>query len=306
MNHLLDRLDKRGRALVLPLLALGTLLLLLMPQGSLQAQTRNQAGLVIVHGDGRVTTRCVTFEEGSISGLALLQRSGLSLDASSGAGGVKVCRIEGEGCPASDCFCQCKGSPCVYWNYFYRSQGGAWAYSPLGAAGRTVQPGDVDGWVWGDGSSPPPDVDLTAICTVDEPVTQPATSTPTVPIPTTTPTPEPAALEPEPAPPTPEATSTPKPTTSTTEPAATTTEPAALTATATATETATATPTTQPATMTPTSTGTPVPDPSPTLSPSPAPERVANGQPSTLSYAIFVALVVALGGAFWFVRHRGG
>ena len=39
-----------------------------------QEQPQNQAGIVIRHGDGSVSTSCVTFSEPSISGVELLQR----------------------------------------------------------------------------------------------------------------------------------------------------------------------------------------------------------------------------------------
>src|SRR5438105_3624236 len=42
-----------------------------------QGQGPNRAGLVILHGDGRMTTACVRFQEQSISGLDLLDRSGI-------------------------------------------------------------------------------------------------------------------------------------------------------------------------------------------------------------------------------------
>ena len=55
-----------------------SLLLGLLPTATLQAQTPNQAGLVVVHGDGTTTSRCVNFESESISGYELLERSGLT------------------------------------------------------------------------------------------------------------------------------------------------------------------------------------------------------------------------------------
>ena len=130
--------------------------------GRTHAEGPNQAGLVVQFGDGRIETRCVTFEDNEISGADLLTRSGLNLivDTSSGMG-ITVCQIEDEGCafPAEPCFCRCTGGDeCAYWNYFYRDAGAtSWAYSPLGAILRQVKPGSVEGWVWGDGHTPPDD-----------------------------------------------------------------------------------------------------------------------------------------------------
>jgi hypothetical protein len=149
--------------------------------GHTHADEPNQAALVVQFGDGRIETRCVAFEGNEINGADLLTKSGLDLivDTSSGMG-ITVCQIEDEGCafPAEPCFCQCTGGDeCAYWNYFYRDAGGTdWAYSALGAMLRKVQPGSMEGWVWGDGHTPP-DEQLTfeAICL---PPTAAPTSTP--------------------------------------------------------------------------------------------------------------------------------
>jgi hypothetical protein len=130
--------------------------------GHTYAEGPNQAGLVVQFGDGRIEARCVAFEGNEISGADLLTRSGLKLivDTSSGMG-ITVCQIEGEGCafPAEPCFCQCTGGDgCAYWNYFYREPGATgWDYSALGAILRKVKPGSVEGWVWGNGHTPPDD-----------------------------------------------------------------------------------------------------------------------------------------------------
>jgi len=134
-----------------------------------QAQSPNHAGLVIHFPDGRVETACIGFVEDEITGLDLLNRSGLpvTLDYSSGLG-AKVCRIAGTGCdfPGENCWCQCQGSPCIYWNY-WQLRDGQWVYSPLGASDRRLGDGDVDGWVWGDGQEPPPLLSVDEICQVE-------------------------------------------------------------------------------------------------------------------------------------------
>jgi hypothetical protein len=82
--------------------------------------------------------------------------------------GYGVCAIEGEGCPAGqDCFCQCRSIPCAYWVYSHRRPDGSWAISGVGASGWEVHDGDVDGWVWGDGSTAPPIVTFEQICPQD-------------------------------------------------------------------------------------------------------------------------------------------
>ncbi|MBN1247069.1 MAG: hypothetical protein JXC32_05385 [Anaerolineae bacterium] len=178
----------RASRLVLPLL-----LLLLALSSPAQAQKAGQrAGLVVVHGDGRVVTRCVAFDEPEISGSTLLARSGLSVVSSAGPLGQTICSLNGEGCPASACFCECTGTPCIYWVYYHQQPDGAWSYANIGAARRTVTHGDVDAWVWGEVSQLPPAVSFDAICGATAPATAPmATQEPATPAATGTPVPSP-------------------------------------------------------------------------------------------------------------------
>jgi len=133
----------------------------------LLAQESNRAALVVRMGDGDVQTACVTFEEESISGYDLLQQSGLPLAIEASGMGTAVCSINNTGCPASDCFCSCKGSDCTYWSYWH-STDGEWLYADGGATIATITNGDVDGWSWGPGSLtdaiPPPDMTFADIC----------------------------------------------------------------------------------------------------------------------------------------------
>ncbi|MCX7706386.1 MAG: hypothetical protein N2204_00060 [Anaerolineae bacterium] len=114
----------------------------------------NRAALVVRFSDGRVETRCVSFEPAAISGLELLERSGLRtiVDYNSGLGGA-VCSISNEGCafPREDCFCRCQGATCEYWAY-YHGQDGRWLYSEVGASSYQVTDGAVEGWSWGKGN----------------------------------------------------------------------------------------------------------------------------------------------------------
>jgi len=136
-----------------------------------RAQTAgNQAGLVVVHGDGRVATRCVVFSEPQISGADLLSRSGVSLVSEAGPLGLTVCALDGEGCPSTDCFCECHGTPCVYWVYYYGNSDGSWTYANVGAMSRQITNGDVDAWLWGESSKLPPSLTFDAICGQAEPV----------------------------------------------------------------------------------------------------------------------------------------
>lgn len=155
------------------------------------ADQPNQVGLVMQFSDDKVITRCVEFDEAEISGYEVLIRAGLDVVANYDSGvGMAICALDGLGCPASDCFCECKGSPCRYWIYYHLSNG-QWVYSSLGAGAYNVRDGDVEGWVWGvstqQGGAQPPAISFDQICTpaaTDTPVPPTPTSVP----PTTTPT----------------------------------------------------------------------------------------------------------------------
>lgn len=217
---------------------------LLMAACPVWAQTGNQAALVVVHGDGRVVTRCVDFNEPQISGYDVLQRSGLDLNIEVSGMGAGICRIDHEGCtfPQESCFCRAEGDTYTYWSYWRLTEAG-WAYSQLGASNQQVQPGAVEGWVWGTGAagSAPAAITFADVCA-------PATATPTA---------------------TPQPSETPSPTPSLT--------PVPQTATATVTGTPTPLPT---ATLSPTplappsATWTPIPTPMATATPAPDPPRI--------------------------------
>lgn len=172
----------------------------------------HHAGVIIRFGDGSLHTACVDLgEDGQATGEEMLRAAGMSVIADYTSGfGAGVCKINNQGCdfPAEPCFCQCTlkpGEACVYWAYYYLD-GGQWQYSNLGASSRIVQPGGVQGWVWGEGSpgsgAQPPLMTFDQIC-----VPPPATDTP-VPA---SPTPVPPTATPVSPTPTPAPTYTPEP-----------------------------------------------------------------------------------------------
>lgn len=129
----------------------------------------HRAGLVVQYGDGGVETACVSFAEDEISGLDLLERSGLPVIVQQSGLGAAVCKIGREGCdyPAEGCFCARDGARAIYWAYQTRA-GDGWRYSVVGAADVAVHDGDVNGWAWGAGDSSagaqPPALGIDAIC----------------------------------------------------------------------------------------------------------------------------------------------
>lgn len=168
------------------------LLLLLVPAfAQAQGDGPNHAGLVIHHGGGRVVTACVGFSEPNISGLELLQRSGIPLVTQGSGIGAAVCKIDGEGCeyPTEDCFCRRDGTQSIYWAYS-QLRAGEWMYSPLGASNTRVQPGAVEGWAWGNGDvssgAVPPLLTFEEICAAVLGIPAPPLNRATPPVPAST------------------------------------------------------------------------------------------------------------------------
>ncbi|MFQ5578682.1 MAG: hypothetical protein ACE5G8_17025 [Anaerolineae bacterium] len=196
----------------------GPLFLASVPAALAQQPLESKVGLVVQFAEGDVVTECVTLPPGPANGLDVLAASSLPSLAHGSSMGVMVCKIQDTGCnaPAEDCFCRCQGINCAYWNYLRRpaeSDAGRWQYSQLGAAMVAVQPGDVEGWAWGDTGVGLPPITFAEICPAPtvptatpspspaplptaEPetlarVTPPAAASPTVPLPTPTPLPSP-------------------------------------------------------------------------------------------------------------------
>jgi prenyltransferase beta subunit len=120
------------------------------------AAAPNRAGLVVQHSDGTVKTQCVEFISPTITGLQLLQLSGL---AYTDGGGGFITAIDGEACTWG-------GPGCWWWSYWLSDSGdGAWSMSMVGAGTRIVQSGAVDGWhAHGETSSAPDAYTFAQIC----------------------------------------------------------------------------------------------------------------------------------------------
>jgi hypothetical protein len=164
-------------------------LLVLLPARALAQDGPHRAGLIVRFGDGSVITRCVSFSESSITGLELLQRAGLAIRVDTNSSiGAGVCKINSQGCDAGkSCFCQCEGSTCAYWQYFYLdAERGAWKYSNLGASLHQVPDGAVEGWSWGNNVAPP-------VMTLDQICAASASVSTFAPVASSTPTARPSA-----------------------------------------------------------------------------------------------------------------
>jgi len=112
--------------------------------------TSHRAGLAIFSGDNSLFTACVSFTESTITGLDLLQRSGLAIEtATNPTQGTAVCKIGKVGNASNDCF----GSMPNYWSYWQLGENG-WGYSVVGADQSQVGDGGMYAWSWGTGDPP--------------------------------------------------------------------------------------------------------------------------------------------------------
>jgi hypothetical protein len=111
----------------------------------------------------RIIERCVTFAAAEISGLQLLQRSGLAFTTQDYGGslGQAVCTIDGVPQGESSCL---QGPGGAYWQYFNRSSSG-WRVSMRGAGNRMLLNGDMDGWHYAAGAAQsPPSITFSQVC----------------------------------------------------------------------------------------------------------------------------------------------
>ena len=111
---------------------------------------------VIVDTGTEVRRVCVRFAEESITGIEALTRAGTDpvLRAFSGKGAA-VCSLCGTGCPGDETCLTCDPGG-RFWSYSRAPAGtAALRTSGVGASSTTVRDGDVEGWRWGTGGTPP-------------------------------------------------------------------------------------------------------------------------------------------------------
>ncbi len=107
----------------------------------------NHAGLVIDHSDGSRKTVVVEFPGETITGLQLLQKSGLDLVTVEFSFGTAICAIDGEGPPPEDCFNDPLGR---FWNFNILDDENQWYSSPVGSGDSIVRDEDVHGYIFGE------------------------------------------------------------------------------------------------------------------------------------------------------------
>ncbi len=109
----------------------------------------NMAGVVVDHSDGSRVVEVVEFPGETITGLQLLQKTGLELKTNVSSFGTAICAINGEGQPGDDCF----GDPqWRYWAFSTLGLDNQWISSMVGAGDAIVRNDDIHGYffsVWG-------------------------------------------------------------------------------------------------------------------------------------------------------------
>lgn len=115
-----------------------------------------QRAAVVVDTGTEVRRVCVRFTEESLTGIEALVRAGTDPVLRAFAGkGAAVCSLCGTGCPGDGSCLTCDPAG-RFWSYSRAPSGtGTLRTSGVGASSTTVRDGDVEGWRWGTGGSPP-------------------------------------------------------------------------------------------------------------------------------------------------------
>lgn len=138
----------------------------------------HHAALLIQHSSGSLITRCVAFAEDQITGLQLIERSGVPYEAQSfGSVGSAICQLDRE---PSTVPAGCFGSG-PYWQYFHRRSGG-WQTSAFGAGSSALHDGDMDGWHYAAATNQAPgNVAFASVCAAPAPPAATVTTVATAP-----------------------------------------------------------------------------------------------------------------------------
>jgi hypothetical protein len=111
---------------------------------SAQGATK-QVGVVVLFDDGTEHLEIVSVPA---AGTALDVLEAMSLDVATfdgGGGFIALCSIDGQGCPAGDCFC----SDTEYWGFFtLNAAGDDWDVPQVGIAQQTPADMSVIGFAW--------------------------------------------------------------------------------------------------------------------------------------------------------------
>lgn len=138
----------------------------------------SRSGVVVRHSDTGVKNSCVSYSEGSISSLELLQKAGFNPKSDNGF----IVEVDGE--KAKSAWEQ--GASNNYWS-FWRLNNSNWIYSRGGASASSVSDGQTDGWQVGGSDLELASIHFDEICKPDVIAGNNPTDQPEVQIPTDTP-----------------------------------------------------------------------------------------------------------------------
>ena len=126
-----------------------------LPVAAAQPAPGHRAAVIVDTGT-EVRRVCVRFAEESLTGIEALVRAGTDPVLRAFAGkGAAVCSLCGTGCPGDGSCLTCDPGG-RFWSYSRAPSGtGALRTSGVGASSTTVRDGDVEGWRWGTGGTPP-------------------------------------------------------------------------------------------------------------------------------------------------------
>ncbi len=147
----------RLRALAVPLVTAGLAVTAFATLGAPSALAENAACVQVVvdtrSAGGGVRTACATGDPSS--GLDALESAGIPFQQRPDGLVCVIAGVPAEGCGAT--------SATRFWSYWLREPGAAsWRMSQVAPAQHDPRPGGAEGWVWGDGRTPPPEVPASA------------------------------------------------------------------------------------------------------------------------------------------------
>lgn len=110
------------------------------------------AGIVIEYGNGATTYALIPLQDDDMSGIDLLELSGIEIvTVDFGGLGDGVCKIREVGCDPDPCratLCQGSDRSAPFWQYLQADPSGVWKAVALGAGSSHVMAGTVDAWYW--------------------------------------------------------------------------------------------------------------------------------------------------------------
>lgn len=144
----------------------------LLDSGSAQSPSSadnamSAAGFIVDTGEGEPIYVVVTYANGTMSAIDLLERTDLPIvTVDFGGLGRAVCSIETTGCDVADCrrrLCQTGDPESPFWQFWRQDEADSWSLAQRGASQSRVSDGSIDAWVWTGAEPSLPDLDWTLL-----------------------------------------------------------------------------------------------------------------------------------------------